>query len=329
MRAQQFSRRRLLLGAAGAAAGASINTHAATADAWPNRPVRFVVPLAAGGGGDSAARILANEMTKRLGQSFLVENRSGGNMFIAASEVAKSSADGHTLLFALDAMFTINPFVFDKLPYDPEKTFAPVSLVSTQEQWWVARPELGIKTMAELIAKLKAKPGSINYGYSAPSGQLAAELLKSLTGAQMNLVPYRGGGPLALAVLAGEVDMAGLDLSPLVQHIQSGKMVPLGQTGVSRSALFPDVKTMVEQGLVGFEAIPYWALFTPAGTSAATVDRIGAEVARALAAPDVREQISKLGYTAAASTPEQLAARTRHDADKWSRLIRANNLKLS
>lgn len=323
------TRRSLLKLFASATAGTFATIPALAATAWPEKPVRFVVPFPPGGGADATARIVTQELTKRLGVSALVDNRPGGNMFIGASEAERSAPDGYTFLMALDSIFTVNPYAYDKLPYDPAHGFEPVSLMTTQAQWYAARPGLNVHSMQELLAEVKKRPGQLNYGYGSPPGQLSAELLKSLTGAQMNMIAYKGAAAAVLAALRGEVDVIGADLAPMVQHVKAGKLVALGQTGVERSPLFPDVQTMQEQGLKGFEALAWFGAFAPAGTPKDIIAKMNSELVAVLGDQQVQAQILKLGYQAASSSPEALAARVKADAEKWGHLIRTANIKLS
>jgi tripartite-type tricarboxylate transporter receptor subunit TctC len=230
---------------------------------------------------------------------------------------------------ALDSIFTVNPYAYDKLPYDPAHGFEPVSLMTTQAQWYAARPGLNVRSMQELLAEVKKRPGQLNYGYGSPPGQLSAELLKSLTGAQMNMIAYKGAAAAVLAALRGEVDVIGADLAPMVQHVKAGKLVALGQTGVERSPLFPDVQTMQEQGLKGFEALAWFGAFAPAGTPRDIIAKMNSELVAVLGDQQVQAQILKLGYQAASSSPEALGARVKADAEKWGHLIRTANIKLS
>ena len=323
------TRRRILKNAAAVSATMTLPWSAmAAADDWPAKKMRLLVPFPPGGGIDLVARTVAVELSKRLGETMWVDNRPGGNMFIGAVEVARSAPDGYTFLLALDSIFTINPYAYDKLPYDPVNSFSPVSLITTQAQWYVARPGIGISSMRDLLKIANDRPGFLNYGCGSPAGQLTAELLKSLTGARMTIVPYKGSSPAVLALLSGEVDVVGADLAPLLQHIKAGKAVPLGQTGVTRLALLPQVPTMLEQGLDGFETLAWSAMFAPAKTPSAVIARLNHELASVLAQANVRESILALGYEARASSPEALAERSHADGVKWQRVIRAANFKL-
>jgi hypothetical protein len=287
-----------------------------------------VVPFPPGGSTDSAARLLAQRLGETLGQTLLVDNRPGGNLFIGVEAVAKAPADGHTLLLTLDVAMTMNPSLFARLPYDPEKDFAPVSLVTTQTMWFVANPKLPVASMPELVAYARANPRKINYGSGAIVGQLTGELFRNLTGAEMTYVPFRGSAPALQALLAGDIDLAVADITPFSPHIATGKLRALGQAGRRRRESMPAVPTMAEQGLKDFEVIGWFGLYAPAGTAPAIIARLNAEVTKLLALPDVREKFLALGLEAASSTPDALAARGSEDAAKWNRVIKAAGIRL-
>ena len=298
------------------------------AQVYPSRPVRLVVPFPPGGSTDAVARLLAQRMGDTFGQAVVVENRPGGNLFIGAEAVAKAPADGHTLLFTLDIVFTMNPSLFAKLPYDAERDFAPISLVTTQTMWFVSNPKLPVASMSELVAYARANPRRINYGSGAIVGQLTGELFRTLTGAEMTYVPFKGSAQALQALLAGDIDLAVADITPFSPHIAAGKLRGLGQTGRKRLESMPAVPTMAEQGLKDFEVIGWFGMYAPAATPQPIIARLNAEVTRLLALPDVKEKILAYGLEANSSTPEALTARAREDAAKWSRVIKAAGIRL-
>ena len=300
----------------------------AHAQQYPSRPVRIVVPFPPGGSTDSVARLLAQKLGENFGQPVLVDNRPGGNLFIGAEAVAKAPPDGHTLLFTLDIVFTMNPFLFSKLPYDPEKDFTPVSLVTTQSMWFVANPKLPARTMPELVAYAKANPKKINYGSGAIVGQLTGELFRMLTGAEMTYVPFKGSAAALQALLAGDIDLAVADITPFSPHIASGKLRGLGQTGRKRFESMPAVPTMVEQGLKDFEVVGWFGLYAPAGTPADIVRRLNAEVNALIVQPATVQKFAELGAEPLGGTPEALAAFLRSEQDKWGKVIRDLGIKL-
>ncbi|VCU69235.1 Tripartite tricarboxylate transporter family receptor [Pigmentiphaga humi] len=312
-----------------AAAALSLAAQPAWAQAkWPSKPIRLVVPFPPAGSADSVARLVAHTLSERLDQRVMVENKPGGNMVIGAADVARAAPDGHTLLFTLDTVFTVNPFAYGKLPYDPVKDFAPVSLVTTQSMWFVTNPKKPFRTMQELERVAKASPGTVNYGSGAIVGQLTGELMKSITHARMTFIPYKGSAPTAQALLAGDIDLAVADITPFAPHIKEGKLIALGQTGTSRSDFLPDVPTMIEQGWKDFEVTGWFAIYAPAATPPAIVSRLNGEIAAALATPDVKQRIWELGMNAMSSTPEELRQRAAKDAARWEPIIRAENIKL-
>jgi tripartite-type tricarboxylate transporter receptor subunit TctC len=222
----------------------------------------------------------------------------------------------------------MNPHLFSKLPYDPDKDFAPISLITTQTMWFVANPRLPVTNMPDLVAYARANPGKINYGSGAIVGQLTGELFRLVSGAEMTYVPFRGSAPALQALLAGDIDLVVADITPFAPHVASGKLRVLGQAGRKRLESMPAVPTMAEQGLKDFEVIGWFGLYAPAGTAPAVIARLNTETSRLLALPEVREKILSLGLEAAPSTPEALAARAREDAAKWGRVIKASGIRL-
>ena len=301
----------------------------AYAQSYPSKPVRLIVPFPPGGSTDTVARILGQHMGSGLGQSVVIDNRPGGNLFIGAEAAARSAPDGYTLFLPLDIVFTMNPFLFSRLPYNPEKDFAPISQITSQTMWFIANPaKLAARSIPELVAHAKANPAKINYGSGAIVGQLTGELLRSLTGAEMTYVAFKGSAAVLPALLAGDIDLAVSDVTPFVPYIQQGKLSALGQTGRARSLLLPAVTTAIEQGVAGFEVNGWFGLYAPAGTPASIIGRLNAEVARILALPDVREKLISVGVEPAPSSPEALATLARDDAAKWSKVIKAAGIKL-
>jgi tripartite-type tricarboxylate transporter receptor subunit TctC len=301
----------------------------AHAQSYPSKPIRLIVPFPPGGSTDTVARVLGQHMSSGLGQPVVIDNRPGGNLFIGAEAAARSAPDGYTLFLPLDIVFTMNPFLFSKLPYNAEKDFAPISQLTSQTMWFVANPaKLAARSIPELVAYAKAHPAKVNYGSGAIVGQLTGELLRTLTGAEMTYVAFKGSAAVLPALLAGDVDLAVADITPFAPYIQQGKLNALGQTGRARSPLLPAVPTAIEQGVNGFEVTGWFGLYAPAGTPAPIINRLNAEVARILAIPEVREKLINVGVEPAPSSPEALAVRARDDAAKWSKLIKATGIKL-
>jgi tripartite-type tricarboxylate transporter receptor subunit TctC len=304
----------------------SAGAHAQT---YPSKPVRFVVPLAPGGGSDLVARTVAMKLTEALGQPVVIDNRAGAAGSIGADIAAKSPPDGHTLFLGSNGPLAINPSLYAKLPYDASRDFAPVSLVTVMPFVLVVHPTLPVKSVKELIALAKSRPGQLNYGSpgNGSTTHLANELLKSMTGMQIAHVPYKGVAPAATDLISGNIQMMSGDLSTLVPHVRSGRMRPLAVTSARRSELLPELPTVAEAGVPGYEAIGWFGVLVPAGTPAAIVERLNGAMLKGLAAPDARQRLSAFGGDVAAGSPEQFAAHIRTEAAKWGKLIKAIGLK--
>ena len=312
--------------AAFACACAAAGTHAQT---YPSKAVRFVVPFAPGGGSDLVARTVAAKLTEALGQPVVIDNRAGAAGTIGADIAAKSPPDGHTLFLGSNGPLAINPSLYLKLPYDASRDFAPVSLVTVMPFVLVVHPSLPVKSVKELIALAKSRPGQLNYGSpgNGSTTHLANELLKSMTGMQIAHVPYKGVAPAATDLISGNIQMMSGDLSTLVPHVRSGRMRPLAVTSVRRSALLPELPTVAEAGVPGYEASGWFGVLVPAGTPAAIVERLNSAMLKGLAAPDARQRLSAFGGDVAVGSPEQFAAHIRTEAAKWGKLIKAIGLK--
>ncbi len=301
----------------------------AYAQSYPTKPLRFVVPFAAGGGSDLVARTVAQKISEALGQSVIVDNRPGAAGTIGADLVAKSPPDGHTLLLGSNGPLAINPSLYAKLPYDAARDFAPVSLVTVMPFLLVTHPSLPVKSVKDLVALAKAKPGQLNYGSpgSGSTTHLANELLKSMTGMQITHIPYKGVAPAAIDLISGQLQMMSGDLSTLIPHVRSGKMRALAVTGTRRSSLLPDMPTVAESGVPGYAAHGWFGVLVPAAAPHAVIERLNAAIVKGLAANDARERLGALGGEVAASTPEQFGAFIATEAAKWSKLIKALGLK--
>src|SRR6266545_4428614 len=279
------------------------------ADPYPVRPVRIVVPYAPGGGTDVVARILAARLSKRLGQGFVIDNRPAGSGIIGADLVAKAQPDGHTLLFAFSSLSS-SAKLFDKLPYDPVADFAPVALATTSPLVLFVHPSVPAKDLKELVAYAKANPGKLNYGSSGPgsSPHLATELLMSMTGVQMTHVPYKGIAPAVTAQLADEVQLSFTPIAVGMPHAKAGKLRAIGQAGLKRSVAVPDVPTLEESGLPGFEVIGWWGMLAPVKTPRPVVSLLNREIRAVLDVAEVRRNLIGQGMDPAGGTPEEFAA---------------------
>jgi len=327
MRFAMRTRRRLRLGAAllGALAFAG-----AQAQDYPSRPVRVIVPWAAGGSTDSLGRILAAKLGEYAGQQFVIDNRPGATGTIGHAQLAKSPPDGYTLLLGSNSTFSIAPFLYKSLPYDGETAFAPVALVATNPQILSLHPSVPAANVKAFIALAKARPGEIVFS-SAGSGatsHLATELLIMMTGIKMVHVPYKGGGPSAQALLAGETMMSFVDVITCLPFARAGRLRPIGTSGAKRTPLMPDVPTLAESGLPGYESSTTFAMFAPAGTPKEIITKLNREVLRALVSPDIKERLANQGMETIGGTPEEFVAYNRREMQKWSKVIRERGIKV-
>lgn len=311
---------------AGAACMASTLAHAA---GFPDRPVRLVVAYPPGGSTDTQARVLAQKLSERWNQQVIVENKPGGNTVIATSTVAASAPDGYTLL--MTAMpFALNPLVMDSLPYDTKKDLAPVTLLTKVPSVFVVHPSLEVKTVQEFVAKYKDSSQKNPLPF-ASTGTLAfthlgGELFSSESGVKFEHIPYKGSAPAHQDLLAGRIPLM-FDNGAL-QHIQAGKLVPLGVTSAQRMALLPDVPTIAEQGFPGFDAVAWFGIFTRGGTPKAVVDQLAADITWAIRSPDVVEKLAASAVVPAGGTPEAFQAYLDGEVKRWGEIIKSRNIKL-
>ncbi|MCG2594212.1 tripartite tricarboxylate transporter substrate binding protein [Ramlibacter sp. XY19] len=300
----------------------------AQAQAWPAKPIRMIVPLAAGSAVDNAARIVAEKMGRNLGQSIVIENQPGAAGLIGAGNVAKAAPDGYTLGGFNDSIMTMVPNMTPKMPWDILKDFEPVSLVATVEWGLVVNAEAPEKTAADLIATAKKEPGKLNYG-SGGNGSpqhIAMALFASQAGLNMKHVPYKGATQAAMGVAGKEVDAAFQGIATVNPLVKAGKLRLIGVTTPKRMPQFPDVPTVSESGMPGFEFNSWFTIMAPAGTPKDIVHRLSAEVQKALADPEVREKLLANGLTPRGTTPEELGTATRGQLAKYGALIKANNI---
>ena len=293
--------------------------HAICADAWPQRPLRLIVPFPPGGATDNVVRVVAQKLGEAIGQQVLVDNRPGGGTIIGTEMAARAAPDGYTLL-VVTAAFTTNPGLVRKLPYDTEKDFAPVSLVSSAPNLLVVNPALPVSSVAELIALAKAKPRSINYGSAGngTSNHLAGELFRGVAGVDIVHVPYKGDAPAIIDLIGGQIQMMFIGLGPVAQHIRSGRLKALAVSSVVPFQITPDLPTVASAGLRNFESAVWNGIVMPAATPADIVNRLQVEIARVLAQPDSRDKVLALGFEPVGNSPAQfrefIAAETRRTA---------------
>ena len=294
----------------------------AQAAAWPTRPVRFVVPFAPGGSSEIVARSTAAELTKLLGQSVYVENKPGGAGNVAMADVAAAS-DQHTVVLGHIGTLAVNPFIFDKLPYDPQKDFRPVSLLAKVPSLYVVHPDVPAKNLKEFVALAKAKPGQLNYGSAGngSAGHLAFEYLKMATGIFVLHVPYRGTGPQLTDLLAGRLQAASVGAPAILQFIRTGKLRCIATGTAQRIAQLPDVPTVAEQGFPGFEMTQWYGLLAPASLAPAALDKLAAAAAKAVREPTALERLSTDAAIAVGGTPAEFAAFIESERKRWQPVI--------
>jgi len=296
---------------------------------YPNRPIRWVVATAPGGGVDAAARTLAPRLSESMGQTWIVDNRAGAGGNVGVEIVARASPDGYTVLVCTSTVLTVNPSLY-RMPVSIEKDLQPVTMLAAAEQIVVVHPTVPAKSLKELIALAKQKPGALNYA-SAGTGtavHLGAELLKFRTGIDMIQVNYKGGGPAAAATLAGETQVMVATVASTIAFIQSGRLRAIASTAAKRSRLLPDVPTVAESGYPGFEASVWFAMLAPAGTPNGIVERLHAETHKALREPDLQAVMARQGMETRPSTPAELAARIRNETATWAALIKKTGIRL-
>jgi tripartite-type tricarboxylate transporter receptor subunit TctC len=289
----------------------------------------MLVGFAAGGGTDTTARAIGQPLSEALGQQVIVDNRPGAAGNIAADITAHSVPDGYTILMGTIAALAINPSLYQKLPFDPLKDFEPISLAVSSMNVLVVHPSVAAKNVKELIALAKAQAGKLTYGSSGVggAGHLAGVLFDQLAGTKMIHVPYKGGAPAIIALVSGEVNMVFATAETAVPQVKAGKIRALGVTTAKRSALLPDLPTIAEGGLPGYEANNWYGLLAPAKTPAAIVERLNREVVKVLNMPNVKEQLFRSGLDASPSTPKEFGAYIKSEMAKWSKVVKASGAK--
>ena len=300
-------------------------TSTGSGQAYPNKPIRIVVPYPAGGPIDMSTRPLAQKLTDAMGNPVVVDNRAGANGIIGTDNVAKSPPDGYSLVVASGGGFAIGPHVYAKLPFDVFKDFAPVTLFVTMPELLAVHPALPAKSVKELVALAKARPNQLNFGSSGTGStpQLAAELLKSAAKIQMVHIPYKGMGPATMDLIAGQLQLVFADLPVLMQQVKGDKLRALAVGTTARSASLPNVPTMAEAGYPQVEAYNWYALYVPAGTPKPIIARLNTEVGKVMSNPDMKSFMQSQGADAVVSTPEELTALHKREYDKWSAVVKA------
>jgi len=291
----------------------------ALADDYPSHPIRLIVPFAAGGAADSVARIVGKRVGDALGQTVVVEDRGGGGGIIATEIVKNSAPDGYTLLLGQSGPISINPGIYPKLSYDPEKDFAPVSMTTSYPYVLVVNPSLGVKTVAELVALAKSKPGQLNYGTAGvgASNHLATELFDSKAGIKMTHVPYRGTSLAVADLISGQVQVVFADPVSALSQVRAGTLTALAVTSKERSPVAPDLPTIAESGYPGFDAIAWHGIMAPAGTPQPIVDRLNAEILKALKDPETVKLIEQQAIQVVGNSPQAFADFIKQDIVLW------------
>lgn len=322
---QLFCRRALLF-----LCSAFIFGSTAKADIYPSRPVKIVVPFPAGGSNDIIARILAQKLQERTGQPFLIENRAGAGGNIGADTVATSDADGYTLLLTAPPPLTTNLALYKKLPYDP-KAFTPIALVASVQIVLMVHPSLPVKNVAELVALAKSKPGTINFGSSGngSTNHLAGELLKSMTGIDIIHVPYKGAAPAMNDLIAGHIPMMFDNMPAAIPQVQGKYVNAIAVAGAERSSAMPDVPTVAESGVAGFNAFAWFGLVAPPKTPAPVIAKLEAELSDILKMPDVKKRFAELGAEPGTISGDAFGRFLAEDTAKWTKLILATGATIN
>ncbi|MCW5639686.1 MAG: tripartite tricarboxylate transporter substrate binding protein [Rubrivivax sp.] len=312
-----FMRKLLLLTLGLAAAGA------AAAQAWPTKPIRAVVPFAAGSATDQIGRAFAEKMAATLGQPVVIDNKPGANGMLGAEAVAAAAPDGYTILIGTNSTNAALKFLLKKLPYDQDKAFVPVAFIGSVPLMVAVNNDVPAKTLKELVELARAKPGQVSVAYATTSQQVSSEMLASMAGVKFNMIPYKSGPAAMTDLIGGQVNVFTADFGVTVPQLKAGKIRGLAVTSTQRSKAVPEVPTVNEAlGLKDYELIAYFAVFAPAGTPSEIVARLNQAVNAAAAAKDLQDKFESIGFAIEPGTPEQLAARNRAETEKWGRAIR-------
>ena len=302
----------------------------ASAQTYPSKPLKLIVPFPPAGSTEISARAVAGKLGERLGQPVVIENKPGAGGNIGTDVVAKAPPDGYTLVVGTVGTHAINASLYSKMPYDHVKDFAPVVLLSSTPNVLVVNPGLPVNSVKDVINLARAKPGELTFASSGSgtSIHLSGELFKSMAGLQMMHIPYKGSAPMQIDLISGQVNMSFDNLSAVMQQIKAGRLKALAVTGKSRSPMLPDLPTVEEAGLPGYEATSWNAVFAPAGTPRDIVDKLNRELNAILQSPDTRKYFAEQGGEAGGGTPEQLGAFVRSETAKWSRVVKDSGAKV-
>jgi tripartite-type tricarboxylate transporter receptor subunit TctC len=311
------------------AALAALLSVGAQAQAWPSKPIRLVVPFAPGGSSSIVARAVGAEMEKNLGQPIVIDNRPGGGGNVAMQEVARAEADGHTLIIGHLGTLAVNPFMFDKLPFDTNRDFTAVSLLVKVPNIFVVHVDVPAKDLREFVALVKKQPGKLFYGSAGngSAGHLTFEYLKLVSGIDIVHVPYKGTGPNLVDLLAGRTQATSAGTPPLMPHVKAGKLRAIAVSGAKRLQVLPEVGTVAEQGFPGFETSQWYGINAPAGTPAAVIKRLSEEAAKAVKQPSVLERFAADDAESVGSTAEEYAAFIAKEQARWGEVVRKAGIK--
>ena len=323
-----IGKRRLKQALSGVALSAACAS--ALAQAWPSRPIHWTIPYPPGGASDVTARLLGQKMTEAWGQPVLIENRAGANGIVALEYVAKSAPDGYNILMANLGPNAINPAVYSKLPFDAVRDFAPITLTTLVPQVIVVNERFEAKSFREFLAIARSRPGKLTYatGGNGSANQLAGELLKSMAGIDIVHIPYKGDAAAMADVIGGNITLTFPTVISAAPHVKSGKLRPLAVTSAKRVAMLPEVPTIAESGVPGYDVVSWGGVMAPAGTPQPVIDKLHAEIIRILKLPDVRERIASFGAEIIGSTPAEFGAFLNAEIAKWAGVAKAANIKL-
>lgn len=296
---------------------------------YPQSVVRVIVPYAPGSTSDMLARVIGKELSSRWGQQVVIDNRAGAGGNIGADLVARSAPNGYTLLLATSQLFTVYPSIYSKVSYNTEKDFVPVAMVATTPELLVTKSSFPARSVKDLVQYAKARPGEINFASNGQGTEshLAGELFNATAGVKLTHVPYKGAGSATMALMAGNVEIAFASASTVASDIKTGKLIALGVTGAKRSPLFPDVPTIAEGGVIGYEVHSWYGVFSPTGTPAKIVQKLSYEIGKSLQTSVVRERLAGFSAEPVSDSPEQFAAVIKFESSKWAKVVRAANLR--
>lgn len=302
----------------------------ALAQNYPNKPIRLIVPYAPGGSASVLAQIIGKKLGENLGQSVVADYRPGANGNIANELAAKSTPDGYTLLLGTISTLTINPSLYKKLTYDPIKDFAPLSILTRMPNILVVNPSVPVTSVKELIALAKSKPGQLTFCSSGNGStiHLSGELFKSMTGIDMNHIPYKGGGPAQTDLIGGRITMMFNNISDSIGFVKASKLRALAVTGSERSPLAPEIPTLAESGLPGYEVYGWYGMYAPAGTPKEITKKLNMEIVKTMKSQEMKEKLLSLGIEAISSTPDELTAIMKADLAKWAKIVKESGATL-